>query len=130
QDIDVAHARVRRYDVLGQRCGHETAGTVRHRFSQQRHADSHGDAADDLTAGGLRVENPAAIDGRHDSGDPDRSEIRIDVDLDELCGESTCVRPGARRWGSEGDEATLADPHRGRRGLTGWRALRFDGDLV
>ena len=84
------------HDIFGQRRGHQTAGTVRRGFLQQRHADSHGDAADDLTAGRLRVENPAAIDGRHDSSDADRSEVRIDVDLDEVRGISTGVRTGAR----------------------------------
>jgi hypothetical protein len=32
-------------------------------FLQQSHADSAGDSADDLTTDGLRVENPAIIDG-------------------------------------------------------------------
>ena len=80
----------------GERRGHETAGTVRRSFLQQRHADSHGHTSDDLTAGRLRVENPATVDGRHESSDADRSEIRIDVDLDEVRGISTGVRTGAR----------------------------------
>jgi hypothetical protein len=35
----------------------------------------------------LRVEDPAAIDGRHDSSDADGSEVWIDVDLDEVRGD-------------------------------------------
>jgi hypothetical protein len=49
---------------------------------------------DDLTACRLRVENPAAIDGRHDASDAHRAEIRIDVDFDEVGGVSTGVRAG------------------------------------
>ena len=56
----------------------------------------HRDATDDLTTGRLRVENPAAIDGRYDSCDADRSEIRIDVNLDEVRGKCTGVRAIAR----------------------------------
>jgi hypothetical protein len=97
QHVDVTHVRVRRHDIVGQRRGHDTAGAVRHGVLQQRHADSAGDAPDDLTAGRLRVEDPAAIHGRDHSRDADRAGVRIDVDLDEVRGPCTGVRVGGRR---------------------------------
>jgi hypothetical protein len=48
--------------------------------------------ADDLTASRLRVEDLAAIDGRHDSSDAYRAKVWIDVNLDEVRGICTRVR--------------------------------------
>jgi hypothetical protein len=84
QHVHIPHICVHRHNVFGQRRSHQAAGTVRDGFLQERHADSHRDAADDLTAGRLRVEDPAAIDGRHYSGDSDRSEVWIDVYKDPV----------------------------------------------
>jgi len=70
--VQIAYVRVDRDDVLGQRRGHQTAGTVRDGLLQKSRPDSHGDAPDDLAASRLRVQNPAAINGRHDSSDAHR----------------------------------------------------------
>ena len=58
-------------------------------------------AADDLAAGGLLVEDAAAVDGRHHPRDADEAEIFVDADFDELARRrhprAPC--PAARRRG-------------------------------
>src|ERR1043165_6012060 len=57
------------------------------RRPEQRHAEALHDAAEELAARGLGVEDPAAGEGAHDLAHPHEPEIRIDAHLGELRAE-------------------------------------------
>ena len=53
-------------------------------FLHQRHAESLGDAALDLSGGEKRVDHPSEIMRRGDADDLDRAKLQVDLDLGDL----------------------------------------------
>src|SRR5260370_494751 len=59
-------------------------------LAKPRRAGPPGGPADDLAAGKLLVDDPAAIGHRHDPCDPQHTELGVDPDLGEAGTEGAC----------------------------------------
>jgi hypothetical protein len=90
RDIDLRNVGVDGNEVVAERgVGDASGGWVGDCLFEQGLSDAADGPADDLTAGGLLVEDSAGVDDRCDACDADEPEVSIDTDLDELGRERT-----------------------------------------
>jgi hypothetical protein len=73
-----------RHMIFGQIVIHDAAGAmIDHALLVQSHADAHNDAAENLTARRLGVEDPAGGNGAHHARYAHDAQLFIDLHLDE-----------------------------------------------
>jgi len=90
-NVDVGHVGIDGDEVVAKRRVRDPpTARVADRLLEHRHADAPDGPADDLAAGKLLVDDPAAIGHRHDPCDPQHTELGVDPDLGEAGTEGAC----------------------------------------
>ena len=85
-DVKVVDVGVGADGVVGE-VGVDDAAVVEVGFFHEGHADAHGNAAEDLAARSLGIDDAAVVDGGDDAGDADAAEGFVDGDFDEVAAE-------------------------------------------